>query len=165
MTSLTTRLPVGAAHFREEPEGIRGQHCGPHSDLPEQTGVSAVWGPLGVLRPLHDPCPLTCSCSGQGWWLWGWAHLSRGSRCRDGMGLGPGPPPWPPDTPTPPHRSSRRPLPAVLASLGLGAMGLKPWTTAPWKALALRGPDQRQPEGLGSRTGTWACLKEGPGKM
>lgn len=35
MTSLTTRLPMGAAHFREAPEGIRGQHCGPHSDLPE----------------------------------------------------------------------------------------------------------------------------------
>lgn len=40
----------------------------------------------------------------------------------------------------PPHLSSPRPLPAVSASLGLGATGLKPWTTAPWKALALRGP-------------------------
>lgn len=42
VTALTTRLPIGAAHFGEVPEGTRGQDCGPHGDLPVDWGQSSV---------------------------------------------------------------------------------------------------------------------------
>ena len=98
VTSLTTRLPVGAAHFREEPEGIRGQQ-------PSRVG----WGQrsVGTLGCPQTPSDLQL--------LWaGVVAVGLGTPLKrlqvPGWDrIGPGATSLASDTPTPPHPTPEAP--------------------------------------------------------